>query len=74
MIPDEPAWFRNYDKGVPRSLKPYPDLTLLDYLRQNAASWPGRPALFFKGATISYDNLEKWSDRFAGGLIEAGVN
>ena len=74
MIPDEPAWFRNYDKGVPRSLEPYPDLTLLDYLRQNAASWPGRPALFFKGATISYDDLEKWSDRFAAGLIGAGVN
>jgi long-chain acyl-CoA synthetase len=74
MIPNEPAWFRNYDKGVPRSLEPYPDLTLLDYLRQNAASWPGRPALFFKGATISYDDLEKWSDRFAAGLIGAGVN
>ena len=73
MIPDEPAWFRNYDDGVPRSLEPYPDLTLLDYLRQNAASWPGRPALFFKGATISYDKLEKWSDRFAAGLIGLGV-
>jgi long-chain acyl-CoA synthetase len=73
MIPDEPAWLRNYDEGVPRSLEPYPDLTLLDYLRQNAASWPGRPALFFKGATISYDNLEKWSDRFAAGLMGLGV-
>ena len=73
MIPDEPAWFRNYDDGVPRSLEPYPDLTLLDYLRQNAASWPERPALFFKGATISYENLEKWSDRFAAGLIGLGV-
>ena len=70
----EPAWFRNYDEGVPRSLEPYPNLTLLDYLRQNAASWPERPAIFFKGATISYRVLERSSDRFAAGLIEAGVN
>ena len=74
MIVKEPAWFRNYDEGVPRSLEPYPNLTLLDYLRQNAASWPERPAIFFKGATISYRVLERSSDRFAAGLIEAGVN
>ena len=73
MPPDEPAWFRNYDDGVPRSLAPYPELTLLDYLRQNASSWPDRPALYFKGATISYDNVEKWSDRFAAGLIDLGI-
>lgn len=73
MIPKEPPWFRNYDPGVPRTLAPYPDLTLLDFLRQNAASWPDRPALFFKGATISYDDLEKLSDRFAAGLIRLGI-
>ena len=73
MIKEEPLWFRNYDDGVPRTLAPYPDLTLLDYLRQNAASWPDRPALLFKGATISYDALEKWSDRFAAGLIRLGI-
>src|SRR5215212_4139392 len=73
MIPDEPLWFSNYDPGVPRTLAPYPDLTLLDYLRQNAASWPNRPALLFKGATISYDDLEKWSDRFAAALLRLGI-
>ncbi|HEX6575797.1 MAG TPA: AMP-binding protein, partial [Gemmatimonadaceae bacterium] len=69
----EAAWLRNYDDGVPRTLAPYPGLTLLDYLRQNAAQWPDRPALFFKGATISYDRLERESDRFAAGLIHLGI-
>jgi long-chain acyl-CoA synthetase len=69
----EAAWRRNYDEGVPRTLAPYPDLTLLDYLRQNAAQWPGRPALFFKGATTTYDELERASDRFASGLIALGT-
>ena len=69
----EAAWRRNYDEGVPRTLAPYPELTLLDYLRQNAAQWPRRPALFFKGATTTYDELERASDRFASGLIALGI-
>ncbi|HXV15260.1 MAG TPA: AMP-binding protein, partial [Gemmatimonadaceae bacterium] len=69
----EAAWHRNYDEGVPRTLAPYPNLTLLDYLRQNAASWPDRIALLFKGASISYARLEKESDRFATGLAKLGV-
>jgi long-chain acyl-CoA synthetase len=69
----EAAWRRNYDEGVPRTLAPYPELTLLDYLRQNAAQWPDRPALFFKGATTTYDELERASDKFASGLIELGI-
>jgi len=69
----EAAWKRNYDDGVPRSLEPYPALTLVDYLRQTAASWPSRPALFFKRATTTYAQLEKWSDRFASGLMDLGV-
>jgi long-chain acyl-CoA synthetase len=69
----EAAWRRNYDEGVPRTLAPYPELTLLDYLRRNAAQWPDRPALFFKGATTTYDELERASDKFASGLIELGI-
>lgn len=69
----EKAWHRNYDEGVPRSLEPYPDLTLLDYLRQNTAVAPNSVALLFKGARISYAELERWSDRFASGLIRSGV-
>jgi len=44
---------RNYDEGVAVTLRPYPDRTLLDYLRENASKWPSRPALFFKGATTA---------------------
>jgi len=69
----EPPWFRNYDEGVPRTLAPYPDLTLLDYLRQNAATAPDHFALLFKGARITYADLESWSSRFASELVRNGV-
>ena len=64
---------RNYDEGVAVTLRPYPDRTLLDYLRENASKWPSRPALFFKGATTTYSQLEKSSTRLAAGLASLGV-
>ena len=69
----ESAWRRNYDDGVPRTLAPYPDLTLVDYLRQNAAAAPDRNALLFKGAHVTYADLDKASDRFAAALVRLGV-
>src|SRR5665647_1051651 len=64
---------RNYDEGVAKTLRPYPQRTLLDYLRENAAQWPSRPALLFKGATTGYGQLEKSSTRLAAGLVSLGV-
>jgi len=69
----EPRWLANYDDDVPRSLEPYPDLTLIDYLREAAHKWPDRPALLFKGASITYGRLHEESDAFAGALAAMGV-
>lgn len=70
---NEAAWHRNYDEGVPRTLGPYPDLTLVDYLRQNAAIAPNHDAILFKGARINYSALERWSDQLASALVQFGV-
>lgn len=66
-------WHRNYDEGVPGTLHPYPERTLVDYLRETAEEWPRRTALLFKGASISYGDLERSSDRFANGLASMGI-
>jgi long-chain acyl-CoA synthetase len=66
-------WLQGYDEGVPTSLEPYPERTLLDYLSESARNWPDRPALLFKGASISYSQLEQESDSLAAGLVEIGV-
>ncbi|HJQ53537.1 MAG TPA: AMP-binding protein [Gemmatimonadaceae bacterium] len=68
-----PRWLDNYDDGVPTSLAPYPERNLNDYLREAAARWPGRPALLFKGASISYLKLEQQSDALAAAFEEIGI-
>ena len=69
----ESRWLANYDEGVPTSLHPYPDRTLIDYLRDSATKWPDKPALLFKGATVSYGRLNTDSDAFAVALVSMGV-
>jgi long-chain acyl-CoA synthetase len=66
-------WLRHYDGGVPPSLHPYPDRTLLDYLRDAADTHPDRPAILFKGTTVSNGRLQRESDAFATALAGLGV-
>jgi long-chain acyl-CoA synthetase len=68
-----PQWLANYDDGVPTSLEPYPSRSLSDYLRESAGRWPDRPALLFKGSTISYRTLEYESNALSAALREMGV-
>jgi long-chain acyl-CoA synthetase len=68
-----PIWLEGYDEGVPSTLEPYPDRTLLDYLSEAARNWPDRPALLFKGSNISYRQLEEESDWLAAAFSNIGV-
>lgn len=66
-------WFKHYDEGVPTTLQPYPERTLLDYITDAARERPDHPALLFKGSRISYGELERLSDVFAAALVKLGV-
>jgi long-chain acyl-CoA synthetase len=66
-------WLKHYDEGVPHSLQPYPEKTLLDAVRDTAAQRPDHTAVIFKGARLSYAELEKLSDAFADALVTRGV-
>jgi len=68
-----PRWLANYDDGVPSTLEPYPDRSLTDFLREAAARWPDRPALLFKGSTITYRQLDDQSNALGAALGEMGV-
>ena len=65
-------WIAHYDEGVPPSLV-YPPGTLVDVLRATAAERPAHPALLFKGAALSYCDLDRLSTAFAASLAADGV-
>jgi long-chain acyl-CoA synthetase len=67
------SWAAHYDAGVPRSLEPYPNRTLLDYLADAARVRPNDAALLFKGAHLSYATLERLTDLVGAGLRSLGI-
>jgi long-chain acyl-CoA synthetase len=66
-------WLSHYDQGVPASLAPYPNRTLLDYLKDAAREEPKAAAILFKGARLSYGDLEALSDACAAAFASLGV-
>src|SRR5579864_9631671 len=72
-MPIASPWLAHYDAGVPPTLQPYPRRTLIDYLADAARGHPDAPALVFKGATITYGQLDRLSDAFAAALSALGV-
>lgn len=66
-------WLAQYDPGVPPTLAPYPPGTILDRIAETARLRPKHPALWFKGRTITYREMERLSDAFAAALVAEGV-
>lgn len=68
---DKP-WLEHYDEGVPAHID-YPQVPLFNLLEEAAQKYPHSPCTIFKGATISYQEMDELSDRLAAGLAELGV-
>lgn len=66
-------WLAHYDAGVPHTLAPYPEGTLLDCLDDAARERPNSPFLWFKGRQFSWLEINQLSDRFASALVTEGV-
>lgn len=66
-------WLTHYDDGVPATLEPYPERTLLDYLADTARERPDHSILIFKGRRMSAAELERESNAFAAALGAMGV-
>jgi long-chain acyl-CoA synthetase len=66
-------WLKQYDKGVPHTLAPYPQRTLMDYVADTVRERPDHPALFFKGLCLTYGQLDRLSNAFASALVDLKV-
>jgi len=69
---DLKPWLKNYDKGVPTAID-YPQVPLFHFLEQGAKLYPERACTLFKGAAISYKEMNELTDRIAGALADMGV-
>ena len=66
-------WLNNYDKGVPKTLEPYPQKTLVDLVDEAVKEHPDYPMVLFKKRKMSYAEIQKLSDEFAAALAAKGV-
>ncbi len=71
-MPEYP-WFKNYDRGVPPSLEPYPDKTLFEDVADVAREYPQHRMIWFKGRWLTYAEVDRLSDVLAAGLATIGV-
>ncbi|MDF1499475.1 MAG: long-chain fatty acid--CoA ligase [Anaerolineales bacterium] len=69
---DERPWFQHYDDGVPRSIN-YPEVPLHHFLEEAAQEVPDRPVSIFKGAEITYAEMDALSDKLSAALADMGV-
>jgi len=67
------SWIEHYGPQIPRTLAPYPDKTLVDFVRAHASAHPTADAIYFKGSRLSYRKLDRLSDAFAVWLTKSGV-
>jgi long-chain acyl-CoA synthetase len=76
------VWTNRYDPYVPKTLEPYPDHPLHDFVQQAARDFPQAPALVVSAHLpvvgrlaneISYSELNAASDALAVALVEMGV-
>lgn len=65
-------WLAHYDKGVPQTIE-YPKVPLFHFLEEAARKYPDRACTIFKGAVISYRDMNKMADSIAAALVEMGV-
>ncbi len=75
-------WIKNYDPGVPASLEPYPNVTVHSFLQEAAKKTPNNPALISSAHlpllgrvsnSVSYQELDHYSDALAAGLVDMGL-
>ncbi len=65
-------WLAHYDKGVPQTIE-YPKAPLFHFLEEATRKYPDRACTIFKGAVISYREMNALTDHMAAALVELGV-
>jgi long-chain acyl-CoA synthetase len=71
-LAQERPWLAHYDSGVPAHID-YPTVPLFWFLEEAARKYPDRPCTIFKGAVITFREMDRLTDQVAGALAGLGV-
>ena len=69
---EDRPWFKLYDQGVPQHID-YPATPLFGLLEESARKYPDSPCTIFKGAVITYREMNQLTDQLAAGIAALGV-
>ena len=69
---NEKPWLAHYDKGVPHTVE-IPNAPLFHFLEESARKYPDRACTIFKGAVITFKEMNELTDRMAAALVDMGV-
>jgi long-chain acyl-CoA synthetase len=69
---DAHPWLQHYDKGVPQTIN-YPPVPIFHFLEESAKKYPNRACTIFKGAAISFREMNAITDKLAAALAGMGI-
>ena len=69
---DSKIWQQNYDPGVSTTLD-YPQKPIHHFLEDAAANFPDRACTIFKGAVITFKEMDAITNHVAAALVDMGV-
>jgi long-chain acyl-CoA synthetase len=70
---DHRPWFASYPPGVPRTVEPYPNISVFQMLERSAQRFPDRPAIAWFGRKLSYAETLRETERCSAMLAALGV-
>lgn len=69
---EDRPWIKNYDAGVPHHIE-YPQVPFVRVFENAVNKYPETPCTIFKGAKITYREMNELADRLAAGLSSIGI-
>ena len=70
---DHRPWFASYPSGVPKTLEPYPEISVFQMLEGSARRFSDRPAIAWFGRKLSYAETLREAERCSAMLAGLGV-
>ena len=71
-IYDKRPWLKHYSPWVPPDLE-IPEENLVQLLRGAVSRGSSRPAVYYFGSSISYGQIDRWSDQLAAAFKDFGL-